>query len=317
MKNFVKYALAILCITTLFAGCLSTDELNPADENNITGVYYTLTIDNNSNQGTVTTNPYRIKYAHDDRIVLTAKPLDGFEFVQWLGSLQSTSAVLIFNIKANYKLKAVYKPKVADATTAKPYLNITAVYKESTQEWEYKAQLTKNGIAIKDAAIGVGINTLSFDSFFEEYTGSFARAIDNSDFKITVSHPEIGNLSYTIPITYFSVSTLNMSPSVDKKSLVLAWQSISANQYKLYRTLTSPTATYSEIFAPGNNIKNASYTADLASLWLPSVSSSVAFNDLDLWVVPVTIFRTLGNQFDTNSLIEITGKPTNKVHISR
>lgn len=317
MKILVKYTVAILFIATLFISCLSTDELTPADENNITGVYYDLTVESDVNQGTVTTTPYRIKYAYDDKIILTAKPIDGYEFVQWIGSLQGTNAVLSFNIKSNYKLKAVYKPKVADASTAKPYLNITAVYNESTKEWDFKAQLTKNGIAIKDAKIGVGINTLSFDSFFEEYIGNYGRAIDNSDYKLTFSQPEIGDFSYTIPISFFSLTTLNSSQSVDKKSLTLAWQSVSADQYRVYRTLTSPTSTYSEIYAPGNNVKNASFTVDIASVWLPSVSSSVAFNDLDLWVAPVNIFKTLGDKFDSNSRIEITGKPTSKVHLSR
>ena len=317
MKKILKFTIALVSILPLFVGCLTPDELTPADENNLTGVSYDLIIENNSNQGTVTTTPNRIKYAPDDKIILTAKPNEGFEFVKWIGTLQSTNNAFSFNIKSDYKIKAVYKPKTADASTEKPYLNITAVYQESTKEWNFKAQLSKNGIAIKDAIIGVGINTLSFDSFFEEYSGNFARAIDNSDYKITFSQPEIGSFSYTIPISFFTVNTLNTSQSVDKKNITLDWQNVSADQYRIYRTLTSPTTTYSEIYAPGSNIQNESFTTELAFLWTPPISTTITFNDLELWVVPVNVYKNLGDKFDSNSLIEITGKPTTKVSLSR
>ena len=87
MKVLAKHTFSILFIASLFVSCLTTDELSPADENNITGVYYDLIVESDANQGTVTTTPYRIKYAHDDKIILTAKPLEGYDledvFREW------------------------------------------------------------------------------------------------------------------------------------------------------------------------------------------------------------------------------------------
>ncbi len=319
MNTLIKNTLAFLCVAILFVSCLTADELSPEDENNITAVTYDLVIENNSNQGSIVLNPNRLKYAHDDKIILTAKPLDGFEFVKWIGTIQNTNAAFSFNIKSNYKLKAIYKPKVANPELAKPYLSMVAEYNESTLEWNFKAHLSKNGVSINNATIYVTIkeNALRYDSFLEEYTGNFPRAIDNSDFKISFSHPEIGTVDWTIPVSFFSVMSLNNSLSVDKKSIILAWQSISADYYKINRKLTSPTSTYTEVYAPGKMVKNASFVAELNSVWLPSVSSSVAFNDLHLWVTPVNLLKITNDKFDGNSLIEIIGKPTSKEHLAR
>jgi len=314
-QRFIFKLLASLAVFLLLTVSCNKDSSDDTDPNSLK--QYEVELNFDATKGEIVANPNQDKYQHGSKVTIKAIAKEGFTFDHWEGINETNNPVEII-LKEDINITAVFIDTNNSGTKSNLQVQLTGTYSKDDQLWDFNADVIDISKSLFDQGIGNAEVLISGKKMECTDAKEGIYKTDNISLSpgdivnITIKHPIVGELKYSITIPPVFTADTNISGFIKNDTVNLQWQKLNCNEYRLYKLLEGEGTTATINIQTAEPIVNNSY----------SISSQSIFNDyfylypkpqyFTLWVCPANSINN-PEGLAKFSYIELIGKKSSGI----